>query len=109
MAEPRESELHGGREDYEIHRGTLVANETATVTFAAPVVSVEVRTILTGFPINPVFITLDGSEPTSDGSGDTDKKMVEIALGDTVALDKRTKTVKLRSASASRFIVTGVR
>lgn len=78
------------------------------MTFAAPVVEVTVRTIRTGLD-DPVFITLDGSEPTSDGSADTDRVMIEVALGDSVALDHRTKSVRLRSASASRFIVTGVR
>lgn len=109
MTEPRKSQLHTGSEDYEVRRGTLVANEVTTVTFSSPVTKVTIRAVRVGWEADSIFATLEGTEPTATGTGDTGFAMIEVPVGETIALDKRTSVVKLRSAFASRFRVTGVR
>lgn len=113
MGSQSHSNLWSGFEEYEVHRGTLVANVVTTITFVGTCVSVEVEHI--GNVTNDIFFTLGGGggaaadAPTVAGTSDTNNRMVRLEDSKTKALDKRCSTVKLISAGAVAFQVIGLK
>lgn len=107
MGYSRHSNLWSGYGDYEVRRGTLVASTVTTLTFSDDIVSVAIEHM--GAVANDIYVTLDGTTPTVDGSGDTGFKMLRVKQNAKLSVDKSTKTVKLISAGVADFQVIGLR
>lgn len=105
------SNLWRGYSEYEAHRATLAINTVDTVEFSE-VAGVIVITNYDG--ANDLFVTLSSdpdpanlTNPTQDGSGDTNNEMIRVQAGD-FELAHATKVVKLISAAASAYQVVGL-
>lgn len=88
-------------------RGTLVADTTTTVTLTDlglyEASSVEV---INDGATTDIYVTLDGTAPTSDGTGADAVKMFSVHPGESRTFDAAPTEVKLRSSGIPSFRLT---
>lgn len=107
----RHSNLFGGYDNYESHHGTLVASTVTSEAFSDAVHAIEV----TNLGATDIWISvqtaarMSPSNPTADGSSDTNDEFILVQPGESRAMDVRAYAVNLISSGTPDYMVLGLR
>ena len=106
------ADLYRGYSDYESHRGTLAAGNDVVTFIRGAAVGVEIDNL--GDPADAnatptLFVTLEGTTPTTDGTGDTDHVMINVPSGESRTIDIASSVVKLATSGTVAWQVIALR